>query len=44
MDLDGSRRAVLVGGTALVLTYATRTASLARAESPPEVTVYKSPT
>ena len=44
MRVDRSRRGFLAGGTALVLTLATRMGSGARAEPLPEVTVYKSPT
>lgn len=44
MPLDRSRRALLAGGTALAFTLVTRVGSVVRAEPPPEVTVYKSPT
>ena len=44
MPLDGSRRMLLAGGSALALTLATRLGAVARAEPLPEVTVHMSPT
>ena len=43
MELEQSRRSVLTGGTALVVTLVTRGGAV-RADTLPEVTVYKSPT
>ena len=43
MEIERSRRSVLTGGTALLVTLVTGSGA-ARADTLPEVTVYKSPT
>ncbi len=44
MEAERSRRSVLTGGTALMVTLITRGGADVRADTLPEVTVYKSPT
>jgi hypothetical protein len=44
MEVARSRRSILAGGTALVFTLFARNGATVRADTLPEVTVYKTPT